>query len=241
MRYKILLVDDEPNVLLGMSIYIRKNCKFQTEIDTAGSGEEAFALLSGASYHLVISDVKMPGMGGIEFMKRVSARFPDLLMILLTGHESFDALYTAIRYPNVKYILKIEDGEKIIAMIDESLESIRLLTASGDAGVLSLLGGIEQYVSDHILEGLSVNVIADKFHFNPSYLSRLYKNHRGDQLSNFIKRVQIQRAKELLDKPGSKINEVSDILGFSSPSYFISTFKKSVGITPKQYKRTANP
>jgi YesN/AraC family two-component response regulator len=238
MKYYILLADDEPNVLTGMRIFLKENCRFSVEVDVAANGEDALALLEKNLYHLLVSDVKMPGMGGIELMKKASALQPALPIIMLTGHEDFQDIYATTAYPNVRYILKVEDGDKIIALVDKTLADVSIPPEQERVDMKTMIANIETYINENILEGISVSTVAGKFHFNPSYFSRMYKNYTGAHLSNYIKAVQIQKAKELLSRPGNRINDISVKLGFSSTSYFIADFKKKVGMTPKQYKQT---
>lgn len=238
MQYQILLVDDEPNILAGMRALLQKRCRYSVHIDTAENGEKALEMLGQYSYHLLISDVKMPGIGGIELMKQATARYPELQIILLTGFGDFADIYETTHYRNVKYILKIEDEEDILRIIDTTLEAVKLLPE--DKELKSLIAQVEQFVTENIQSSASVNVVAEKFHFSPAHLSRLYKSYAGQNLSNYIKQVQMQEAKRLLAKPGSRIHEISEQLGFSSPSYFILAFKKAEGMTPRQYQQQFN-
>lgn len=99
-----------------------------------------------------------------------------------------------------------------------------------------LIFEIQEYISENISEDISLTGLSRRFHFNPSYLSRLYKNLTGENLIMYMTRIKIEKAKELLADGNLKINEITERLGFKTPSYFTNFFKKSTGTTPQKYR-----
>ena len=95
---------------------------------------------------------------------------------------------------------------------------------------------INQYIDENIGDyNLSLSQIARVSGFNPSYLSRFYKQNTGEKLSEYISFKKLELAKSLLNQ-GLLIRDVATKIGYESPSSFIYFFKKSLGITPKQYQ-----
>ena len=93
MSHTVLLVDDEPHVLEGLTRVLRKE---PYEILTANSAVEAAELLEDNGVDLIVSDEEMPGMSGTEFLARVARDYPDIVGIVLTGHPSLPAALRAI-------------------------------------------------------------------------------------------------------------------------------------------------
>ena len=93
MSHTVLLVDDEPNVLEGLSRALHRE---SYEILTAGSAEQAAAVLDASAVDLIVSDEEMPGMSGTEFLARVARDYPDVVGIVLTGHPTLPAALRAI-------------------------------------------------------------------------------------------------------------------------------------------------
>ncbi|MCL2361548.1 MAG: response regulator [Defluviitaleaceae bacterium] len=83
---------------------------------------------------------------------------------------------------------------------------------------------------------LSLAFIAAQTHHNPSYLSRLYKQHTGVNITETINSMRISRACELLNDSSLRINDISRRVGYASPSYFTFCFCKKMGVTPKEYR-----
>ncbi|KAF0219768.1 MAG: response regulator [Geobacteraceae bacterium] len=93
MKNSILLVDDEPNVLAALQ---RALVDEPLDTRTAQSGEEGVAALRSQTFKIVISDERMPGMDGAEFLSIVRERFPETVRMMLTGHASIEATMRAV-------------------------------------------------------------------------------------------------------------------------------------------------
>ena len=99
-----------------------------------------------------------------------------------------------------------------------------------------LISAINNYISLNLHGSLSLSEIADCFHMNPSYLSRFYKQETGLNISDFIMSQRIRKAKKLLERPEFKINEIAQLSGFESSSYFSRAFRKSEGLSPQEWR-----
>lgn len=103
----------------------------------------------------------------------------------------------------------------------------------------SVIEGICTYVEQHLAEELSIVRIASRFHFNPAYLSRLFKQGRGQNLSDYIEEARIRQAKTLLAAEELRVHEVGIRVGYESPHSFTRFFKKAAGMTPQEYREFA--
>ncbi|WP_246608721.1 response regulator transcription factor [Paenibacillus agaridevorans] len=98
---------------------------------------------------------------------------------------------------------------------------------------------ISAYIDEHIAEDLSLVRLADEIHFNPSYLSRLFKQERGMKLSEYIEDARFAKAKELLMRTEMKIAEIGASVGYEAPHSFTRVFKKWTGISPHEFREQA--
>ncbi len=99
---------------------------------------------------------------------------------------------------------------------------------------------VNQYISQNLHTFLSVQAIANHFHYSRTRLSFLYKNATGISISDAINNAQIQAAKEMMQDRSISISQISDALGFSSPQYFSRKFSRITGVSPTQYCKTQN-
>ncbi len=112
----ILFVDDEPDFLDLMEKRLGKR---GFTVATATSGEKALELLADATFDAMVLDVKMPGMDGIEVLRRVKAKRPDLPVLLLTGHASVESAMTGVENGAVDYVLKPVPLNDLIARLHD--------------------------------------------------------------------------------------------------------------------------
>lgn len=95
---------------------------------------------------------------------------------------------------------------------------------------------IKDYILDHLGEDLSLVLLAEQVHFNPSYLSRLFKQVTGNNIFNFIKEARLAKAKELLRNSHLKINEIAAAVGYISAPYFTRSFRTATSMSPQEYR-----
>ncbi|WP_299982406.1 response regulator [Desulfobacula sp.] len=118
-KMKIMLVDDEERFLKTTKKLIEKK---GYEVLTAQDGEEALEKLKSQNVHVVILDVKMPGMDGNETLKAVKALYPLVEVIMLTGHATVDSAIDGLKSGANDYLMKPADIDEIIEKATEAFE-----------------------------------------------------------------------------------------------------------------------
>lgn len=125
MRKSILFVDDEPKILEGLGRMLRV-MRHEWDIHFATSGPEALELMVGESFDLVVSDMRMPGMNGLEFLTEVKARYPNVIRIVLSGHADQLLIMRAVGVTH-QYLSKPCDAEALRSTVTRALELRALL------------------------------------------------------------------------------------------------------------------
>jgi len=115
---RILVVDDEPVIRETMAEVLNTEGR---EIVTAASGEEALALLQNESFDLMLLDLIMPGLGGLQVMEKARAIAPDTVVIMLTAHGTLSSAIQAMRHGAHDYLLKPASAPRIMASVEEGL------------------------------------------------------------------------------------------------------------------------
>lgn len=96
------------------------------------------------------------------------------------------------------------------------------------------------YIETHLHSKITVKQLASYVNLDPSYMIRLFKSHFGSSPIDYINRQKIERAKVLLMMSNDTIKSIAEKLGFTTPYYFSSVFKKHSGISPKYYRQSQN-
>lgn len=402
MIFQILIVDDEPHVVDAIRGILEQEPEVDLEIHTAFRGQQALKLCQQYPISLLITDIRMPDMSGLELARQVRQLTPDCNVILLTAYSDFTYAYEGIQLHASDYILKTEDKQiirsrifKILGTMEQELrhrswlESAResnpisdrlckkllmpqrssqqeeaftllgfretgfpllLMTAKTPSHipiqadilqkslmrclpgrithlcastisenvcslVLSLdpkgyaitgtwlmvtmeriqalytattqsecailysypidnldqLSGkyqiaaryleaehfdacvkvisdvkkesplvtihfVKRYVKEHLNQDLSLSQISVVTGYNPTYLSRLFKEQTGETLNRYISRKRMEYIAQLMRDPQISMQQIMDAAGFATRSYFNQFVKKETGLTPKQYR-----
>lgn len=118
---RLLIVDDEHHIVNWLAELFSSRQEMDLEIMKAYSGYETLELLKKYKMDLILLDIQMPGMSGLEVAEKALADWPTTQIIFLTAHKNFDYLYQANQLPRTYYLLKTEDDENIIAQVNEAL------------------------------------------------------------------------------------------------------------------------
>jgi len=94
-------------------------------------------------------------------------------------------------------------------------------------------------VSLHLNRKISLDEVAEHLYMNPSYFSRLFKKETGETFIEYVNKMKVHRAKELLDQTNLPVAKICEALGYDNHSYFIKMFKTVAGVTPQEYRGTA--
>ncbi len=100
----------------------------------------------------------------------------------------------------------------------------------------NIIGLLQGYIHSHLNEDISLVRLSEQVYLNPSYLSRMYKQETGENLSDFIDRARIDKAKELMHNDKIKINEIGAMVGYDTAASFTRFFRKLSGLSPQEYR-----
>jgi two-component system response regulator YesN len=100
---------------------------------------------------------------------------------------------------------------------------------------------IKRYINQHLADDLSLAALAEEFYINPVYMSRLYKQTTGYNLSEYITHKRIDNSERLLLNTEMKINQIAKECGYDSAAYFTRVFKKQKGMSPQKFRDLHSP
>lgn len=129
--------------------------------------------------------------------------------------------------PNLKELLKNATNYcKVLSQI---------IAATGAENVIKR---VHAYVEKNYHKDLKLEGIAKIFNYNSAYLGKLFKKEMGENFNNFLDHIRIENAKKMLSETDLKVYQVSERVGYSNIDYFYSKFKRYVGVSPKEFKRS---
>jgi two-component system response regulator YesN len=252
----ILIVDDEPRTRQGLkkTLDIWANGKYQ--IDTASNGEEAIERMQQQRVHILITDIRMPEITGLQLLKMAKAQNIYPVIIVISAYSEFEYAQEALRLGVINYLLKPISKKVFIEAVEDAVQAVEKQERAGviekvvdkklvEANTQNPSNRVPireaiDYINNHLKNELTQKEVADHVHLNPSYLSVLFKEHVKLTFSEYVTRRRIQRAKELLISTNLPINDIAEESGYKTAKYFIKIFKELEGMTPSVYRKNNN-
>lgn len=261
--YRVVVVED--------SLLLRKGIIFTTDwnalhcevVGEAENGLEGFKIIQELHPDIVITDIRMPVLDGLEMIERLHNHC-DALFIILTAYNSFEYARKALRFGVVEYISKPLDElefqsllvrtcakiadrkeyEKVKEQM-EKMEDSRIMLFQeylrGEQSVQkSHVSRAVQFIEMRFADDIGIQDISKDLQMSESYLSRLFKDETGYTIGDYLLNYRIKQACLLLDDSSTKIYEVANQVGFRDQRYFSVLFKKIVGLTPREFQNKLN-
>lgn len=234
-----MLIDDEMSARRLLQASVDWASLNMEVVGEAASGIEAINIIDGLLPDIVFVDISMPFMNGIEFTKVATERYPDLMIIVLTGFDDFEYARQCVCLPVVEYMLKpivrqevVEVLTRVKGILDK--RNISAQEAGPDIST-SAIEQIERFLQENFTDSsLNLTSVAQQFGFNPSYLSRKFKQETGVSFVEFLMKCRMEKAKTLAGT-NRKMFSAANEVGIPDPNYFGRCFKKYTGISYSEY------
>ena len=239
--YSIIIVEDEYLVRQGIASLVDYEQFGMQVIAQAENGIEAWKKFQENPADILLTDINMPQMNGLELAKLVRDQAPKCHIVFLTGYDDFDYARTAIKLGADDYLLKPfskDDVEEMLAKVQIKLDKERKKAQIQNLVYQGQRSELEEAIQARLADSeLSLKSLAFKLGFSPSYLSVLIKKELGLPFQDYLIQERMKKAKLLLLTTDLKIYEIAEQVGFEDMNYFSQRFKQVVGLTPRQFKK----
>ena len=239
--YSIMIVEDEYLVRQGIASLVDYEQFGMQVIAQAENGIKAWQKFQENPADILLTDINMPQMNGLELAKLVRDQAPKCHIVFLTGYDDFDYARTAIKLGADDYLLKPfskDDVEEMLAKVQTKLDKERKKAQIQNLVDQGQHSELEEAIHERLADSeLSLKNLAFQLGFSPSYLSVLIKKELGLPFQDYLIQERMKKAKLLLLTTDLKIYEIAEQVGFEDMNYFSQRFKQVVGLTPRQFKK----
>lgn len=162
------------------------------------------------------------------------------LIVFVKRLENEVGLEMAIRELDNPFVQlsQFQTMDSMVSFITQYILHVgKIINSSKEAPNMKIIEQAKEWIRNHITEEVSLVNLSKYLHLSPNYLSSLFKQSTGETFSEFTNRVRFERVKELLMNRQLKIQEISEIIGFTDSNYFSIAFKKKFGLTPTEYRQ----
>ncbi|MEE0955904.1 MAG: response regulator [Eubacterium sp.] len=249
MEYRVVVAEDEPLLLHYIIKKIEELDLGFKVIGSAQTGIQAYELIASSMPDVLITDIRMPVMNGLQLIEKVRNLNPDIDCIILSGYSEFDYARQAIHLQVTEYLLKPvnikalrttfqklkEKYEKSQAEIEESLPET--IPAGGENPVQMHARLVHDYIDSHYTETVNFNLLAQKLNYSPSYLTRIFTAAYDTSPAKYLIGLRMKKAMDLLrNHPELSVHDVGERTGYPDQSYFSKAFKHYTGMSPQKYR-----
>lgn len=233
----IVIVDDEEYVLKGLEIIISEAGRNYCVVGCFEDGEDALPKLLSLDVDVILTDIKMPRMDGLELIKNVKMLNTEITCVILSGFDDFEYARVALRYGVKDFLLKPVDENELFRCFDEIAKSKNKADRDISEGEKRTVTIVKKIIDTEYYKEFTLAYLAEKVYLNPKYLSRLFKDETGITITDYLLHTRIAKAKELLiGNLDMKIYEIAGAVGYEEPDFFNKLFKRAVGISPRDYR-----
>lgn len=240
--FNVLIAEDEPLLLRSLERHIHDIDLGFRVLCKAQNGQEALDMLKKHDIHLVITDIIMPLVSGLELLTQVNRHYPNVLVILLSGYADFNYAQHALREGALDYILKPITREKIEnilmkakAELSQFYQLIEDESLNGQTAEQTM-EYVRTYIRKHYTEQIDLSAIACKLGISSAYLTKLFNKYEKCSPIKYLTDLRIAEAKQLLSNTQLTIKEVGEHVGYQNQFYFSRVFRKINKISPSEYR-----
>ncbi len=233
---KVLLVDDEKVIRKGIKKLLEDVITGYEVMWEASNGNEALEIANTEVPDLVITDIRMPEMNGIDFITYFKKRHPSISVIVISGHDDFIYVREALKLGVKDYLLKPISRSDLASILQNIDNESSVKEGLSDPGESANISKIKDVIKKNLEKEITLHFISNALNLHPNYISQLFKQQTTIKLSDYIMQQRIDKSKELLTQTNLKIYDISYLVGYTNSKHFSVVFKKAVGVTPYQYR-----
>lgn len=241
----LLIADDEFIIRKGLSS-INWDSYGIHMLPVASNGSEALQIIQSSKTDILLTDIRMPGINGLDLAMQMLSFYPNSRVIFLTGYAEFEYAHKAISLGAVDYLLKPTRLTDIIDSVLKAKEFLQKQKISEKEAsdihfsqevYFSTCRPALEYLLNHYYEQITLQSLAEKFHFSPSHLSRSIKKATGFTFIQILTGVRLYHAGIILRNSSLHISEICENIGIPNEQYFSQLFKNNYGVTPNAYRK----
>ena len=247
--YQVLVVEDELAIRFiyrNMKEWEQNGFSITAEAET---GKKALELLNTESFDIMLLDVVLPEMDGLELLEALEERYVHIPVVIASTYNEFEYARKGMQLGAMDYLVKPIQNEEL----DECLKKVakklsgktetqkemneiqKIFVDCGLNPELSFVQKLEKYMETG--EELSLGKIAAYFELSKDYFGKVFHQRVGCSFQQFVIKYKMETAKHLLRETNLKVYEISEQLGYKTVDHFTRLFRDYAGISPQKFRK----
>lgn len=241
VKYSLIIVDDELKIREGLqNLFPWNNYGYEIK-GTFSNGRQALDFLEKNKADVVLTDINMPIMDGIELNRQINIKYPDTLVVYLTVYSDFKYMQAAIQNRAADYLLKPvrhDDLYTCFQKIHQHLDQ-RYHIRPGNKIDSAYYGKIIVKVVHYLEENYRTATLteaASLINMSPNYVSKIFREKSETGFFELLTQIRMKKAAEFLCDPSYKTYEIAYLVGYDNAKNFSRAFKKYYSVSPKDFR-----
>jgi len=239
MLYQVYLVDDEPVALNHISNNISW---IENGFQVVGSNTDPVAAVEEIKHlspHVIFTDVRMPGLNGMELINAVKQDLPQTEFVIISAYSDFPYLRNSIKLNVFDYLLKPVNksgAEEVFFQLHQKLAKANGSSPDQRTGGSSIHDDIVAYIQTNLNQRHSLQSLSSQFHLSQNTICTYFSKYQGTTFVGYLTELRMRRAQELLST-GKSIKEIAILCGYEDYFYFCRVFQNHFHCTPTQMRK----
>lgn len=242
-RPHILLIDDSPEEIRPLLHLLHAQ---PWRISVVTEAQQGYQRALALQPDLVLLDVRMPKMSGFSVCRllREAPATQDIPVIFLTSANDLEERLEGFSLGGVDYVLKPFEAEEVLARVRLHLQLTRRAAPASEEGSPAsgdeiLLRAVLRYIDENLAQLPGLAEIARSVGTHEKRLSAIFRRHLGCTVFAHVRQARLRKAQELLAGSRMSVQDIADLVGFSSACNFTTAFREQQGVTPSEFRQQA--
>lgn len=251
--YRILIADDEAIERIVLARKLKKLLAEEAhEILQVQNGREALEVFEAEQPQILILDIRMPGMSGLEAAEQIRKKSRDAVIIFLTAFDDFSYAKKAFSVRALDYLLKPCDESELFSVVEEAVrivkereekQAVQALSGAedqteqfGDSEELRRQEWIRSFIEGNYMRDLSIQEVSGRMGYSEVYFCKLFKQYFGVSFVSYLTDYRIRKACAFLKETDQSVRRIGCMVGYEDSNYFTKVFRRITGKTPTEYR-----
>jgi two-component system, response regulator YesN len=258
---RVLIADDEGIERMALCRRLVKHFGDTLHICQAEDGAEAVGLFKQEKSQIVIMDIAMPVLNGVEAAEQIRRLDEGCVIIFLTAYDEFSYAKRALVIRALDYLLKPCEEDELVAVMEEAVRLAGLYAQGrpagyfrpagpenaqvrdgeergegGDNRMTQVASSILDYIRGNYMKEISMQDAARAMNYSDAYFCKLFKQCFDQNFTTYLTHFRMNEAKRLLQNQEMNVKDVSALVGYSDSNYFSKVFKRITGMIPSEFR-----
>ncbi len=239
MECKILVCDDEDIIRQGIRRIIERSYPDVQVNSSCGSGLEAWKEILCFQPDIVIADIRMPGLNGLELIEKCGELEHRPQFVIVSAYDEFSYAQKALRFGVREYLLKPVNHFRLLEILDiltgECARTDNRNRRAADESSVSERA--RKYMEHNFYRQITLEEVSEKTGVTPGYLSAVFKRETGMKYIDYLTELRLEKAKNLIEQTDLKVASVASMVGYLSPKYFTRLYRRRFGVNPAEDRK----